>query len=189
LNRIGTYPVIYTATNRGGLSASVTVNVHVVEAGTLALHELADSRLESLGVFDITDPVERARRIRNYVRDNMYYRGTNPSSPDDTVQFAFNVLQEMRGNCIANQRAAEILLQRAGIENVRINNNYATARLRHSWNLINIDGRWYHFDSTNFASGNPPDTHMFTMTRARELNRNRLDVYTFDASQFPTIVQ
>jgi transglutaminase-like putative cysteine protease len=186
LNQLGEYPLTYTATNRGGLSSSVTVTVRVVDANTHELHSMADERLELLGVFNTEDLAERARLIHNYVRSNMSY-DNNASSPDDEIRFAYNSLRTMRGNCIASQRVSETLLNRAGIETHRINNDYATASVRHSWNLIRINGQWYHFDATNFMSGYVAHTYMFTQSQALDLNRTRSNVYTFNAAGFPPI--
>ena len=42
------------------------------------------------------------------------------------------------------------MLDVAGIENVRVE-RYPITTSPHYWNLIKIDGQWYHCDACNFA--------------------------------------
>jgi hypothetical protein len=187
LDQLGDYQVTYTATDRAGNSTSVTVTVSVVELGTHTLHELADNTLRDLGVFNTGDYIERARLVHRYLRRQLRYSGNNPADSNDDIAFAYHILRSMEGNCIAFQRAAEVLLERSGIESVRICNDYATADVRHSWNLIKIDGLWYHFDATGFTGSSYENTHMFTASTAERLNGSRRNVYQFNESDYPTI--
>lgn len=183
-NQVGVYPVTHTVTNRAGLSTSVTINVHIVDVEEGGLAVLVQQRLNELGVFETNNMIERARLIHRYVFYTMTYQN-NPSNPNDEVRFAYNTLRGMRGNCIASQRAAEALLTGAGIENVRIHN---TVAFSHAWNLININGTWYHFDASRFRyCRGSQDTHMFSAARAAQLNQTRANVYTFDESLFPVV--
>ncbi|MCL1832538.1 MAG: transglutaminase domain-containing protein, partial [Oscillospiraceae bacterium] len=115
------------------------------------------------------------------------YDSINPFDADDEARFAYYILKNLKGNCIAFQRASEIMLQRAGIETRRIQNDYTrgygadkNVYIRHSWNLIKIEGKWYHFDATRFkyCPMGYSQVHMFTEDYAKKLNAGRRNVYT-----------
>jgi D-alanyl-D-alanine carboxypeptidase len=182
----GTYTVTYTATNSAGRSSSVTVNVTVISAAENELDELANNRLQLLGVFDTEDTVQRIRLIHQYVYHNMEYVN-NESDPDNELQFAHNALRGMRGDCIASQRASEALFDRAGIQHMRINNHDQNPPIRHVWNLVYVDGLWYHYDSTRFLNCKYANSHLFTDQTAQSLNPNRRNVYRFTAVNYPPI--
>lgn len=184
LNRAGTYPLVFTARDRSGNTSSVTVNVRVTEVSSNDLYNLADNRLHSLGVFNTNNMIERARLIHRYVRANMtYVRRIGPGEMSD-IQFAYSTLRSMRGNCIATQRVSEILLRRAGIENMRIRNSDNT----HSWNLIKINGNWYHYDATWYNNCHYEGSFMFTNETARRISPNRNNRYdSFDTTGLPEI--
>ena len=50
----------------------------------------------------------------------------------------------LKGNCYAYYSASAALLTRAGIENMEIHE----PDMSHVWNLVKMDGQWYHFDAT-----------------------------------------
>jgi hypothetical protein len=183
LNTAGTYPLTYTATDRAGNTSQVTVRVSVINITVEDLHRLADTRLAQLRVFNTDDPLERVRLIHRYIRHNMeYVRAVGPAGHSDE-HFAYVTLRNMRGNCIASQRVSEILLERAGIENIRIQNTDNT----HSWNLILMDGVWYHYDATWFNNCRYRHSYMFTNETAELISPDRNDRYHFDASLYPPI--
>jgi hypothetical protein len=191
LSREGTYPVTYIATDRSGNTARVTANVHVSAVSQEEVTALANRKLRDLGVFNTSDPVRRAELIHRYVYRNVIYL-RNPVYDGDDVQIAYNTLLTMKGDCIASQRISETLLTAAGIENMRISN--ISAAYPHAWNLINIDGLWYHYDASNFEDGET-GTHMFTNERAERLSasrfwsRSRLNglCYVYDVDTFPEV--
>ncbi|MCL2755202.1 MAG: hypothetical protein FWD35_05770 [Oscillospiraceae bacterium] len=185
LQQIATYPLIYTATDRAGNSSRVEVRVHVVNISLGDLHKLADERLQRLRVFDTDDMTERARLIYRYVLFNMeYVRAIGPGGQSDEY-FAYSTLRTMRGNCIASQRASEILLERAGVTNMRIQNTDST----HVWNLVFLDDEWYHYDATWYNDCRFREAHKFTTEKAYELSPNRNNRYHFDESLYPPIRQ
>ncbi|MCL1788889.1 MAG: hypothetical protein FWG33_00865, partial [Oscillospiraceae bacterium] len=71
-----------------------------------------------------------------------------------------------------------------GVESKRIINIWD----RHEWNLIKINGLWYHYDSTQYYDG-VVDTFCFTNARAAELNETtaRFDRYLYHAELYPEI--
>jgi hypothetical protein len=185
-NRIGVYPVTYTARDRAGNTSSVTVNVHVTGVTVDDLNRIADDRLRNIGAFRTESLPERARLIHNYVRSTMIYvRAIGPGGHSDE-HFAYTTLRTMRGNCIATQRVSEVLLNRAGIENMRISNVEAT----HVWNLIKIDGLWYHYDATWFNDCRYAGSYMFTQETALRISPNRKNRYDeIKWDDYPEVVQ
>jgi hypothetical protein len=111
-----------------------------------------------------------------------YERAVGPNGRNDEF-FLYNTLLNMRGNCVATQRVSEVLLTRAGIENMRIRDDDGG----HSWNLILVDDVWYHFDATWFNNCNYWGSYMFTNETAERLSPRRNNRYVFDASLYPEI--
>jgi hypothetical protein len=187
VNQLGIYQVTYTARDRAGNQAEpVVINVHVIDITAESLYNLADNVLRDIGVYGTDNQFEQVRLIHRHLNRYMGYQN-NPSSPSDEVRFAYNVLRLMRGDCLAFQRAAEALFNRAGIANMRIDNRDQSPRVRHSWNLVQINGDWYHFDASRFFDCGYTNTHVFTAGTATQLNRTRSSVYTFNTENYPEI--
>ncbi|MCL2071818.1 MAG: DUF5011 domain-containing protein [Oscillospiraceae bacterium] len=183
VNQAGEYPVTYTATDRSGNSSSVTVTVHVYPISREIINGIADERLRNLGVFDTTDPIEQVMLIHAYVFNNVRYL-RNLAYPDNDMVMLYTGLMSMQGDCIISQRISELFFERVGIESRRIINIWE----RHQWNIININGLWYHYDATQYYDG-ASDTYLFTNARATELNDTvaRFDRYLYYAELYPPI--
>ncbi|MCL1865846.1 MAG: hypothetical protein FWF82_00375 [Oscillospiraceae bacterium] len=186
INKEGVYPVTYTATDRSGNASEVTVNVTVHLITQEILNEIADDRLNSLGVFDTDDPIERVKLIHAYVLKNVKYEAVpNSSYSNNELVVLYNSLSSMKGNCISHQRISEILLTRAGIENQRVIN----VQEKHKWNIIKIDGLWFYFDATAGYGDGLTDTYMFDRARAAKLSDTsaRWQRYVIHEEDYPPI--
>ncbi|RIJ69383.1 transglutaminase domain-containing protein [Rummeliibacillus sp. POC4] len=97
-------------------------------------------------VADIIKPnmtdVEKVKAVNDYVVTHTDYSKTgtktSPHSP-------YTIIKEGKGVCQAYALLTYRLLQEAGIEN-RYVTGYATES--HAWNLVKLDGQWYHLDTT-----------------------------------------
>lgn len=78
----------------------------------------------------------QAKWFHNYLVNNAVYDYTF------TYYSAHGVLLAGRGVCDSYTRAYEMLLNAVGIKNRRISGG------NHAWNLVQIDGNWYHVDNT-----------------------------------------
>jgi len=90
-------------------------------------------------------PKEKIRAIHDYIinhteYDKLKYENKN----DDTYKSntAYGVLIEGYGTCNGYADAMEIFLDKMNIINYKISNE------EHIWNLVYLDGKWYHLDLT-----------------------------------------
>lgn len=97
-------------------------------------------------VRDIITPsmsdVEKVKAIHDYVVLNTTYSENSSTTPHS----AYALFNEGKGVCQAYALATLRLLEEAGIE-VRYVTGVAGGVL-HAWNLVKVDGEWYHLDTT-----------------------------------------
>lgn len=143
--KVGTYPVVYSAEDKAGNKTSVTVNV-TIKANAYSLEEvnrLAQEVLSSI-ISDGMSQYEKLQAIYNWTRESISYTGT--SDKTSWIKEAYIGLAQRKGDCFTNASVAKALLNNAGIENKDIEK--IPAKTRHYWNLVNIGEGWYHFDTT-----------------------------------------
>lgn len=145
LQEEGVYPVIYTAVDAAGNTASVTVQLTVI-ARIYTIEEvnaLADAVLAGIVTPDMSDR-DKAWAIYTYIRRNVGY--INYSEKGDWVRAAYEGLAKRQGDCYVYACTAKALLTRAGIKNMDISK--IPTRREHYWNLVDVGDGWYHFDTT-----------------------------------------
>lgn len=134
----GVYYVYYTATDKTGNLAHKTRKVFVLPDYNDTDRLIADIA-KSLKK---TDP----ESLRDFVRDNITYLGPSWGG-DDPVGSGFT---KWYGNCYVHAMCLKALLDYFGYENELI---WLMPRFNpHYWNLVKIDGVWYHIDSTPAVS-------------------------------------
>lgn len=106
------------------------------------LDAMADQIL-SVVVNDSMSQRDKAVAIYQWIRGNITYK--NQEIGTDWVFSAYDGLRRRRGDCYTFYAISVELLSRVGIPSIEVirdtdNNHY--------WNLVQIDGSWYHFDST-----------------------------------------
>lgn len=90
-------------------------------------------------------PKEKIRVIHDYIIDHTEYDKLKyENKNDDTYKSntAYGVLIEGYGTCNGYADAMEIFLDKMNIINFKISNE------EHIWNLVYLDGKWYHLDLT-----------------------------------------
>ncbi len=88
---------------------------------------------------------EKIKVIHDYIIDNADYDTLKSDNINDTTyksNTAYGVLVEGYGICSGYADAMAIFLNRLNIINYRISND------KHIWNLVYLDGEWYHLDLT-----------------------------------------
>jgi len=90
----------------------------------------------------LTDPWEIALWLHDWLVLNAEY--------DDSYTYygADGVLLRGTGVCDSYTKAYGLLLNEFGIENRRVVGNVTTSDMGHAWNLVKIDGEWFHVDCT-----------------------------------------
>lgn len=131
LTRAGVYYAIYTSTdstgNVGTKKRKITVKPDYADTEKLIADIAAG--------FENTDP----ESLRDYVRNNITYASFWGGK--DPVSFGFT---NWYGNCYVHALCLQSLLDYYGYENELI---WVIGKT-HYWNLVKIDGVWYHIDST-----------------------------------------
>lgn len=145
VNAEGTYPVTYIATDDVGNQSSVTVYItmkqHVLDESEV--YWLADGILAKI-ISPGMSSYDKLTAIYNWVRGNLGY--VNSSEKGNWVNAAYQGLANRQGDCYVYACTAKALLTRAGIDNRDIEK--IPSYSRHYWNLVDIGGGWYHFDTT-----------------------------------------
>ncbi|WP_010302293.1 transglutaminase domain-containing protein [Kurthia senegalensis] len=90
---------------------------------------------------DMTD-VEKVKALHDYVVTHTIYASEGLQTSQYTP---YTILAEGKGVCQAYALLTYRLLQEAGIENMYVT-GYTDES--HAWNLVQLDGRWYHLDTT-----------------------------------------
>lgn len=91
---------------------------------------------------DSMTEVEKVRAVNDYIVANTAYTDQTNSSPHS----AYTVLAEHGGVCQGYALLAHSMLQKLGIETKYIVGY--VGKEGHAWNLVKLDGQWYHLDTT-----------------------------------------
>lgn len=139
--------------------------------------QMADQILSEV-VNDAMDQRQKAEAIYNWVRGNIRYSGA--SATRDWVQEAYQGLRLRRGDCFTYYSVSQLLLSRAGIAGIEV---VRSTDDHHYWNLVNIDGSWYHFDATPRRAGGY--FFLWTDDQMEQYSRQHGGCFTFDRRLYP----
>ena len=182
---VGEYEAIYSAVDSSGNSSSVTVRISIIELNTDVVYAMADDILSRITTQDMSQ-LEKAQRVYNWVRSNLSYTGT--AEKTNTIDGAYAGFRTRQGDCFTFYAVSEVLLTRAGVENMRVTRlgGYTS----HYWNLINVGTGWYHFDTV--GTRGRTNGFMFTSIQAEEYTRilehQVPNYYDYDKSLYPPVV-
>jgi len=119
--------------------------------------------------------VDTAREIFNWVHSNVYYQAmTSELSFEDAAYRGFT---RKSGDCYVYFACAKMLLDCAGIPNMMVE-RYPVYTNDHYWNLVQLDGEWYHCDATVFKD----HPEMYFMCTDEEIADEH---HSFDSSRYP----
>lgn len=88
----------------------------------------------------IVSPIEQSLYLHDYICTNFAYDADPTTSAQDIYRF----LQNGKGNCQGYTKLYAYLLNELGIENEFV----SSMEMNHMWNLVKLDGEWYHADLT-----------------------------------------
>lgn len=151
LSKPGNYPVVYTATDAAGNSASKTCTI-VVGAQTepnvdeATIYALADQVLDRIIDEDMSD-IDKVFAVFFYVRNTFTYVKDN--NYWEYKQEAYHMMTTLQDNCYANVCVSKLLLERLGFESYMVEGHMGYVDEYHYWNMVSIDGgnTWYHYDA------------------------------------------
>ena len=157
-SKYGTYQAIYTSSDKLGnkTTAKRTIIVNHDKNDTKELVKSVASKLSS-----------NAESIRDYVRNNIKY-STNSGGSDPT----WYGLKNKSGNCIVHAYVFDALLKQKGYTTKII----WTTDKTHYWNMVYLNGKWVHMDSTPTSRHNKysimNDAQRYERLQGRDWDRN-----------------
>ncbi len=179
----GRYPVVYSATDSSGNTANVTVYLTVGSSTMQTVNSLADKIMAKIITNNMT-PKQKAEAIYNWVTKTFSYSTRTSYLMGNFTEAAYSGFNIRSGNCYIYYAVSSVLLSKAGIENIEIKRNDPTNP--HYWNLVNIDGNWYHFDACPHPKGHFLRSFLLTDKEVKAYSDNHVkDYYSFDASLYP----
>ncbi len=131
---------------------------------------------------DEMDQRTKAENIYAWIWDHIGYLGAAHDG-EDMVMEAIAGLHRRGGNCFTFTSISKALLDRAGIESIIVQKIPMEWRSDHFWLLVNIDGEWYHFDSTPRAAGGY--FCLWTDEQMLEYSEQHGDCFDFDLRDYP----
>lgn len=136
------------------------------------VYEIAEDILSGLWC---GDDLNTSWAIFNWVHSNINYQTLNEELSYEEA--AYRGFTRKTGDCYVYFSCAKMLLDCAGIPNLMVE-RYPVITNGHYWNLVQIDGLWYHCDATVFRDH--PD--MYFMLTDDEICDEH---HQFDGSLYP----
>ena len=118
---------------------------------------------------------QKANAIYNWLRSNMTYTTSGPQS--DEAYSALYGFRRHSGCCYEYYAMAHYMLEAAGMPNIPV---VRASDRGHYWNLVNVDGVWYHFDATPRRLGG-----RWCLVTTSYLQRNSWGSHNFDIGAYP----
>ena len=185
----GTYPVVYTATDRAGNSASLETTITITQAPDSYVDEdtIKAKADEILGriLTDGMTPREQVEAVYDYIENHHYYVANFDKS--DYMQAAYLMMTENRGDCYGYYALSRLFFERMKLPNLTVTRLPNDTRItNHWWNMVSLDGgeSWYHFDSTPHLTY-PTRTCLVTDAFLMEFNLLMPNYYYFDHDAVP----
>lgn len=182
LTTAGTYYVRYSATDKAGNRAEISASVIVNPITRETVDALADNVLSYIISDDMTD-YDKAWAIYSWCKTNITYSARTGNLIGRFIDGAYHGFKSRSGNCYVYYSVAATMLTRAGIENMEVHRVSETNP--HYWNLVNIGGEWYHFDTCPHYSQYPLESFLLTDAEVREYSEKCVGYYDFDSSLYP----
>ncbi len=199
LTRLGTYPLLYSAVDKRGNSSSVSASVMVIsspdehqgQATQICTKEELDNLCKNILNQIINDNMsdyEKANAIYNRVRQIRYIGSSNK---DNWISGAYIGLTTGRGDCFNYFAASKALLTLAGIPNYDLQRKGGDQP--HYWQIVYVDGGWYHFDACPTLDVYPIRCFLYTeeevaaYTKAIALDCPEYYVYDYDNCPYEVI--
>lgn len=162
IGETGVYPITYSAIDEAGnirkQDARVIIkpsdgNEGVTGAGSSwdspfhnEVYRLANELLDTLKGADDT---ATALNIFSWVHSYVSYETVHEALTFEEA--AYDALTKHSGDCYGFYACCKVLLDCAGIPNMTVL-RYPVTYNGHFWNLVKLDGEWYHCDSTKFMN-------------------------------------
>ena len=184
-NEKGTYEVTYTAVDKAGNAATVTVKYRFgteEELSTdVSLDEYVNKVAKSIFKSGMTQ-AQQLKAIYNWCRAKIGYAGH--STKDNWKNAAIRGFKSRSGDCYTYFACSKALMEYCGIKNidvvkVRVNDSES----RHYWSLVDVGTGYYHFDATPRVGGF--NGFMRTDAQLSEYSKSHKNSHRFDSGKYP----
>lgn len=140
-NKEGDYPITFTATDSSGNKSTATGKVHV--RIPKKIDSMADEILGEIVKNSMSDQ-QKAEAVYTYIRKNYsYVNNYNETNWEKAAEYG---MKYDSGDCFMFYSVSRALLTRLGIPNLMVTRYKGEGH--HWWNLVYVEGGWYHFDTT-----------------------------------------
>lgn len=200
--RAGTYHITYSATDSAGNVGTQTAELEVLSSfdnsnlftqddvlrmGYYIIHELEKTT-------STVDQKAFARAIYDYVKTHLNY--VNGTNKDDWQVAAVDALTLGYGDSACYYGLSRLLLTCAGFDNMMVERQNPnlndeeneegaqTWYAQHFWNLVRVNGAWYHFDACPYCGGN--DFFLWTDAQIDNFSALNGNCFERDKSLYPT---
>lgn len=154
LDKLGTYSVIYKATDKKGNTSIKEVMVVVTSKETgeakKEAYNYADDILSDLIKEDMNKQ-EKLKAIYDYVMNCYTYIAAHEGTIDDYYVDALNGFKTKKGDCYVVNAMARVLLERSGIETYGL--VLKGIKMNHISFMANTGDGWYHYCAFKKQSG------------------------------------
>lgn len=128
----------------GDYTIGISINKAYSNDDIAAINEIVDKVIKEK-LNNNMPTREKIKIIHDYIIDNAEYDKLKYENKNDTTyksNTAYGVLIQGYGTCNGYADAMAIFLDKLNIINYKISNS------EHIWNLVYLDGKWYHLDLT-----------------------------------------
>lgn len=185
---VGEYPVLFSATDSSG-NKSTKEAIYTVKEMRVTMEQLEVLADEVLAKITTPEMTLREKAWEIYEYENKLLTYTGFSDKTDWMFEAYNGLTNKVGDCFTYFAMSELLLNRIGIETMRIERLTRGDENRHYWHLVNYGEGWYHFD----ACIHIPKLVSFMLTDAEmdaySARTKNGYYYRFDKENYPRTVE
>lgn len=136
------------------------------------VYDIADKILSQI---KCDNDIDTARAIFTWVHSHIYYQTIGHSQTYEEA--ALMGFTKKAGDCYVYFSCSKMLLDRAEIPNLMVK-RYPVKKSAHFWNLVQLDGKWYHCDATVYKD----HPEMYFMCTDDEIGDK---YHQFDKSLYP----
>ncbi len=142
------------------------------------IDRMLDTYLNELDINEMTD-IEKVKWAHDFIINRNKYA---KDSPNDTYS-AYDAIINSKATCQGYTEAIAILLDKFNIPNIMISSN------THIWNLVKIDGKWLHLDTTwddpIYSSGKEETLYDYYLVSSEQLaNLDNSNSHKFNATYY-----
>ncbi len=183
----GSYPVIYRALDASGNETTIEITLRIEEPPSVEeveVRTLATKLVEELVTEDMTE-YDKAYALWDWCRKNIRYAYVS-GDRSSVWTGAYEGLHDKVGDCYAYYATLEVLLTQVGIENMCVTRVGGDSN--HWWNLVKVDGQWYHCDASPRSNGDRYRCFLQTDAQIQaytEWNYKKSNYYTFEEELYP----